>query len=33
MPFKRYESTEVAVEFGNMCTRGLSGPPVVTLSA
>ena len=29
---KRYESTEVDVELGFMCPRGLTGPPAVTLN-
>ena len=28
---KRYESTEVDLELGYMCPRGLNGPPAVTL--
>ena len=29
---KRYELTEVDVELGNMCPRGLTGPPAVTFT-
>ena len=29
---KRYELTEVTVELGYMCPRGLTGPPAVTLT-